>query len=262
MISYSFGNFTLHDGQTYFVTKIDGISPLDLNITTAKIGRTEGLKKIGQSVDMRTITVAMTVIAPDRATLIAKLDALVAALAIPQQTLVLHPDGRYFVADCVKCTFPVDAVGSAQVQLQFNCYQPYAYAPYQNQATLQGTATPSLFNWQLTGGGTIFSHPTIIVQNIDPVSTLSNIAVLNTTANTQLAFPSGFTLAHGEYFTAVSDPFQPNGYTVTKNGNTSVYYDFLGTFPTLDVGTTSWQFQALANNAAFQIQMIWTPRYL
>lgn len=260
MIQYSYGSIVLHDGSTYLVTKIDGISPVDWNITTAKIARTEGMKVVGQTIDTRTITLSMQVVTASRTALEAALDTLEAALNVPQQPLTLHSDNRYWIASCTKLTYSRDMVAVANVQVTFTCYQPYAYSATVQAQTVTGNVS-SPITWTMTGGGTIFSHPQMKITNTDGALSLTTIAIQNMTSGQKLSLGT-LQLLPAQYLIATGDPFDTYSYTVTKNGVLTLFYDFIGVFPTLDTGISNWQLTAATTGGTVQILVTWTPRYL
>lgn len=269
-IAYAYGNFLIHDGQTYFTEGVD-YSWVAVAAATTKIARLEGLKKTGETTDDRQITINLSVVAPDgtRAGLEAALDALAIALNQRQQQLVIHTDGRYFICDCLQIQAPIQAPAYAAVKLVFRAYQPYAMAAkkvlFQPANTLMlGSANPYTLTTNLSGGGSIYSRPTITITNISTL-TLTNLSITNLTDNIALNI-LGLSLAQNDYVTIISDMTIPGnmGGTIIKNNVTTTLYDFTGIFPSLDIGPSQWQIQATSSGGApnIQVQWAWIPRWL
>lgn len=185
--AYFYGDFCFNDGVNYLL--ID--KPLDtvpVKETLFKVARFEGMKKTGEVVNERTISLKIRVIGASRADLETKLDALAQAFSYRQQNLSIHSvDQRYFVADCIgmSVSLPPGMLISAIVQAQFLCQQPYAYAASQSsystgnlalQNNGAGIWTPG--NQTLIGGGNIASRPTITLQNETAVNNLTLTAAL------------------------------------------------------------------------------------
>lgn len=261
MINYSFGSFTLHDNVNYFVEEFD-ISPVDFNVTTAKVARADGQKKVSKTVDVRQITMTMSVLASSRANLDTLLDALMLALNTEQQNLVLHGDGRYFIADCIKKTLPIKSAAYAILQLTFQCYFPYAFAASTstyNIAQQTVSASPIVFN--VTAGGNARTYPQIhIVCPSGSPASLTGLTIYNTTQNTVL-IPT-LSLAANEYLDIICDPMAANGFDIYKNGLSSILYDWTGMIPWLDPTTDIFTIAATANSALISGSFTWTPRYL
>ncbi len=266
-IGYSYGSFVLHDNSTYFVEGVE-FSWVDIAPATYKIARLEGMKKTGETTDMRQIQMNISVIPPSgtRNALEAALDTMDILLNQRQQPLTLHADGRYFLADCVKKTVPVKQPAAAMVALHFICYQPYAFGAtlsnYVASAMMSG-GSPYYLNATFTGGGTIFARPTVTITNLTN-TTLSNIVLVNQTDNVLLTV-TGATLALNDYLTIQCDPFDISGlgYSITKNGNNAILYDFTGIFPSVNPTTANWQIQATAGIApTISAVWSWRSRYL
>lgn len=265
-IPYSYGGFILHDNLTYFVEGVD-FSWVPVTVTTAKIARLEGMKKAGDTVDMRQIPLIITVMPAlgTRQALESALDALYIALNQRQQQLILHADGRYFLADCVSVSVPVKKPAYAIVQAQFTCYQPFAFAALPSSAlapniSLSGTG-PYNLTTTIVGGGTVFVRPTVTVTNVGSLA-ISNLVLLNQAQNQSLTI-SSLTLNQNDYVTIVSDPNLANGYTITKNGVSATLYDFTGAFPIQGTGGEAWQMQCTASSTPIvTVQWNWTKRYL
>jgi len=266
-IPYSYGGFLLHDNLTFFMEAVD-LSWVDITQVMTKIARMEGMKKSGESQDDRKVklTVAVMPLAGTRAALEAALDTLDLALYQRQQPLVLHGDGRYFVADCVSSKRVINHPSYVAMELDFECQQPFAYAPApsSSSATLFGLGSnPYTFTTAVTGGGTVFSRPTITITNVGTPA-ISNLVLTNQTDNTVLSI-TALTLNAGDYVTIVCDPLLStnNGYLIYKNGSTATLYDFSGVFPVLDTGTSTWQLQGNAASAPLvTMNWSWTNRYL
>lgn len=266
-IAYSYGNFLLHDGVTYFVEGVPLDWP-DLKPVMTKIARLDGMKKNGETRDQRQLSLTVSVMPPagTRAALDAALDALDVALNQRGQTLILHGDGRYFVGDCVGSKRLINHPAYVAMQLDFVCYQPFALSPTPQNLIATSPITgsgPYLLTATVQGGGTIYALPTITITNTGAVA-LSGLTLTNVTQNVGITLIN-LTLNPGEYCTLQCDPGAVNslGYTITKNGLVTTLYDFAGTFPTLDPIADVWTVSVAATAApTFSAQWQWTPRYL
>src|SRR5579885_1743619 len=152
------------------------------------IARYEGVKKTGEWIGERTIQLQVKVVGSSRANLESLLDALYLALDQEQQHLVLHSDGRYFVADAIYAPAPlgIGNILACTVPIDFVCQQPYAYSasgsgPYDTgdlvlsldsgmRAYPGGRSIPNTTYvfppfLSITGGGTAFSRPTMKIYN-------------------------------------------------------------------------------------------------
>lgn len=268
VIPYSYGGFLLHDNITFFVEKV----PLEWTVVTpamTKIARLEGMKKNGETIDDKPMVMMISVIPPSglRTDLETALDTLDIALNKRAQPLVLHSDGRYWVADCIMSKRVLDKPSYVAMELDFEVYQPFALAALPSTATTSGTLSgsgPYILAATVVSGGTVFSRPTITVTNTGSV-TMTNLSLINLTDNVLLSFTPALSLVANDVLTVVCDPFAANnnGYTIYKNGVLTTLYDFSGTFPSLDVGTSSWQVQCFGASApTASVNFAWTNRYL
>jgi hypothetical protein len=217
--AYTFGDFCFHDGVNYLLTEKEFAMP-DVVQTYSKLARYEGVKKTGETVNQKHIPVTIRVIAASRVDLERKIDALYGALSSSQQPLTLHQaDGRYWVADAIAAgvQFAPGVVVSAKVPITFVAVQPYALSPSQSSYDTGSVLVPNVAGttwragaYQINGGGTVFSRPTLTLINQTP------------TNNTTLS--SGLT--SGNSYTSLSVAALPAGapsgtvFTLTSGGHT------------------------------------------
>lgn len=266
-IPYTYGSFLLNDNRTYIVDAID-LSWNPITPATVKIARLPGMKKTGETTDDRKVNITISVVSPDgtRAGLRAALDALYGALYLRQQTLTFQDDGRYFIADCINVQTPVQHPNFAICQVEFRCYQPFAYGLTPQSASASAPITgsgPYLLATGITGGGTVFSYPLVTITNTGGVA-ISSLTLTNVTQNIGLTVAT-LSLNNGDFASIQCDPGAANslGYTISKNGITSTFYDFTGMFPTQDPGLDAWLVSVVASGTpAFTAQWQWTIRWL
>lgn len=265
MILYSYGGFTLHDNGIYF-TQENNLSWVAVNVTTAKVVRRPGVRKMGDTVDMRTITLPIGILAPDgtRLGLERAIDQMSIALNKRQQNMVIHADGRYFIADCVNVDIPVKHPAWAVAQVTFNCYQPFARAAQARTQTitqqLVGTS-PYTLTVTLGAGGTVSALPTLTITN-NSVTAITGLTINNVTTGQQLTVNS-LTLNQTDFVTINCDPDSTNGQTIYKNGNNNTLLDFSGTFPNMPPDGSTWQVQCTSASAPnITVVWTWTPLHL
>ncbi len=164
--SYWYGAFNLNNQpQTVLLDK-----PLDfptIKEALFKIAKTEGMKKTGEDVSAKQIQVRVQLIASSRSALEALIDTLLQSLALRQQQLVLHADGRYWIADCIDAKIPLGPQNtvSTVVTLTFLAQNPYAYAALSTSDDTGSGAMTFLsgttyqLNRIITGGGNIYAYP-------------------------------------------------------------------------------------------------------
>lgn len=176
MPNYTFGTFVLNQNSSGL-----GLFLMGKNVDLPQvapvmfpIARRDGMKKSGEQVKERTVTVDLRIIGSSRLDVMSRLDALMQALSLRSQQLVIHEDGRYWqsvdaVAAPVK--FSQGKVVSVDVTITFTAYDPYAYSATPStydtgivNPTLSGGAW-NLSPINLTGGGTIYSYPLIRLYN-------------------------------------------------------------------------------------------------
>jgi hypothetical protein len=181
----TFGSINLNDGVNYIVTKRTIPFP-SINPSMFKIGRLEGMKKVGENINERKLTIEGRVIATSRADLENKLDALQAALFIRNQNLVMHTnDQRYFIADCVECQYtlgPGNVIHCPYIAV-FNAYTPFAFAPTQTVVTsgvntMAGAgvnlgAQFTTFTYNVVGGGNVFTRPVVRIYQRTPACSMA-----------------------------------------------------------------------------------------
>lgn len=203
--NYSYGAFSLNDGLNYRVTS-KTLGMVETKQTYGKFARMEGVKKLGEYTNERTITVKVLVSAQDsagRAGLELLLDALTRALQNKQQQLTLHSlDTRYFVADALSMTGPLPAgkIVSTEVTLTFLCQRPYARAATTSSYTTGAQTYTSVLGSQwyspiltLSGGGTVFARPLLILTN----------NMVSNQVTTQASVPNGTPSITSLYVTAL-----------------------------------------------------------
>lgn len=268
VIPYSYGGFLLHDNTTFYVESVP-VEWVQVNPAMTKIARLEGMKRNGETIDDKPMTVTISVIPPSglRTDLEAALDTLDIALNKRGQNLIFHSDNRYWVADCVNSKRVLSAPSYVAMELDFIAYQPFAFAAAPSSSTTSGVMSgsgPYTLAATVVSGGTVYNRPTITITNTGAV-TMTNLSVTNNTDSVMLLIAPALSLAPGDILTIVCDPFvaNNNGYLIYKNGVLTTLYDFSGTFPTLDVGTSSWTLQCFAASApTCSLNFAWTARYL
>lgn len=174
-IPVMYGTFNLNANSSgYYVVKRP-MGTAQIIQATSQIARMEGVKKHGEYTAERKISLSVKVIGTSRTDLEAKLDALYLALNQRQQQFSYHlSDSRYFIADAlyIPVELGVGDVARAVLTIEIICQQPYALA---SAASTYNTGIQNLVNgggyWtfpiglNITGGGTVFSRPTIVITN-------------------------------------------------------------------------------------------------
>jgi hypothetical protein len=174
---YTFGNFQLNNssnGLGYFLVAKQLPLPV-VKPVTFNIARRDGLKKSGEAVEARTITVKLVVVGTSRIDLISRIDALQAALSLRSQQLCIHEDGRFYQsADAISGTLDFAAgkgIVHCEVICAFTAYDPYAYASTASSydtgvLALSASGGPWVFpQINIAGGGTVYSLPFIRIAN-------------------------------------------------------------------------------------------------
>lgn len=189
-----YNSFNLNDGINYVVLSKNIGFPA-INPSTFKIGRLEGMKKVGENINERKITLTVRIIGVSRADLENKIDTMQQALWERGGTLALHSnDNRYYICDCIDCkfSFGVGQIISVQAQIDFIAYTPFAFAANistqdtgmfimpTNGANLGSSSYVSSF--MVSGGGNVYARPIITITNQQPAftTTLSSALALNT----------------------------------------------------------------------------------
>lgn len=206
LIPVLYNSFNMNDGINY-VTLSKSVGFPAINPSTFKIGRLEGMKKVGENINERKISLSVRVIGISRVDLENKIDAMQAALWERGGTLTLHAnDDRYFICDCVdfNYNYGVGKIISVTVQINFIAYTPFAFAgsistfdsgtfimPV-NGANLGSTSYVSSFS--ISGGGNVYARPLILITNqqapfstalTSALTTGVNYTSINVTATTQ-----------------------------------------------------------------------------
>ena len=265
-----YGAFNLNDGLNYYVTGKDDLSFPEVKQTFFKIGRLEGVKKTGESVDQKTITVDMVIIGVSRSDLENKIDALFQALNMRGQYLNLHSnDGRSFVADAIKADFPLKQgdIIKASGTVTFVAQNPYANGTtpgsYYTGATtllLVSGSTYKFPNFSITGGGNVFARPSIHLVNTNGAD-WSQIQIQQLTDSQTLTITGSLPINTGDYIDVYCDPAGNNGFSAIKNASTLL--NVTGIFPIIEPMTTN--FIVTINAAASPtgtLTISWNPRFL
>jgi hypothetical protein len=180
-----YGSFNINDGINYVVTKRTVPFP-SINPSMFKIGRLEGMKKVGESINERKLTIEGRVIAVSRADLENKLDALQAAFFIRGQNLNMHTnDQRYFIADCIEMQFelgPGNVIHCPYTAI-FQAYTPFAFSPTQSVVTsgintmigggVNLGAQLTTFTYSVVGGGNVYTRPVIRIYQRTPACAMT-----------------------------------------------------------------------------------------
>jgi hypothetical protein len=188
-----YNSFNLNDGINY-VTLSKNVGFPAINPSTFKIGRLEGMKKVGENINERKISLTVRVIGVSRADLENKIDAMQNALWQRGGNLYLHTnDNRYFIVDCVDCkyNFGVGQIVSVTAQLDFIAYTPFAFASTQSSYDTGIFVMPSVGtqlgpksfsqSFAVVGGGNVYTRPVITITNQQPFMqvTLTSALTLN-----------------------------------------------------------------------------------
>lgn len=195
LVPVLYNNFNLNDGVNYVVLS-KSIGFPAINPSTFKVGRLEGMKKVGENINERKITLNVRVIGVSRADVENKIDAMQLALWDRGATLTLHAnDNRYYIVDCVdfKYTFGVGQIISVMAQVDFIAYAPFAFASSvssystgtfimpENGANLGSSSFVSSFS--VLAGGNVFTRPLITITNMQPNFDTALTAVLSIGVN-------------------------------------------------------------------------------
>lgn len=272
MPAYTYGTFSFNDGINFFLME----KPFDFPTyqqALYKVGRMEGVKKSSEVVNERIIAIKVKVVGISRADLEGQLETMYQNLALRQQQLTLYAiDNRYFVADCtdVKTVMASGLPTSAIATVTFTCQQPYAFAqaPSSYSSGVM-TATPSggvcTYPVQnVSGGGSIFSRPTITITQTGGTATAwTSLTINQQTDNQLITVTAPLPTANGDTMTFYCDPTQSaSGYTVQKNGN-GVPVPFVGQFPYLEYTNTAWLVTINAPGPTSIIfGLAWTARWV
>src|SRR4051812_36906442 len=163
MAAVMFGAMNLNDNINYFVVS-KPISTVAVAPAMYKISRIAGMKKTGETINERQMTVDVRVLGTSRADLENKIDVLQQALNLRNQKLSIRTnDSRYFYADCIKIDGDLapGKILSTVLKITFICYQPYAYA---NSTSTVDTGTLAMtfssgqlytLSQNVTGGGSV-----------------------------------------------------------------------------------------------------------
>jgi hypothetical protein len=171
--TYGYGSFAINahsGGLGYFLVAKDLDFP-EFKPQLSPLALYDGHTITGYQVGERQIQVDLVIVGTSRIDCIARKDALEAALALRDQQLVLHEDGRYWIANAIsgKAKFAAgQGIVQCKIPVSFICANPYAIAPqaaapyntgdvaYTFQSP-PGTYQSTVFS--VAGGGTTYSWP-------------------------------------------------------------------------------------------------------
>lgn len=172
MTAITYGSFNINDGINYFVVG-KPIEMVKIAPTMFKIGRLAGMKKTGETVNERQISLTVRILGSSRTDLENKIDTMAQALNLRSQNLTMHTnDSRYWIADCIGFNAQLQAgrTISTTATVNFIAYQPYAFAlsgssnDTGNQLmTYSGSGTQYTYSYSITGGGNVYAYPTFVV---------------------------------------------------------------------------------------------------
>lgn len=273
--AFSYGAFNMNDGINYYVVGKDNPSFAPITQTYYKIGRLEGMKKTGEVVNQKTITVSMVIIGTSRSDLENKIDALQQALNLRGQNLTLHSnDGRYYSADCVDCQiqFQQGNVLYCAAKLTFVAINPWAVAAASSTSdtgtvalTLVSGTTYKIATRTIVGGGNVFARPIIRVYKRDATATAwSSVKITQNNDGQILTVSTGLPTTNGGYIDIYCDPGGSNGFSSVLNSTTTTG-QVSGIFPVMEPFSQTWDVQiTYAATGSFSAQVVWTwtPRWL
>lgn len=270
MAAYYYGSFNINDGINYFVTGKDNLSFPEVKQVYFKIGRLEGVKKTGESVDQKTITLNMMILGVSRYDLENRIDVLYQNLNKRGQYLQLHTnDNRQYIADCIKADFPLKQgdILVATGTVTFVLTSPYAISStastYDSGAvtlTLVSGSTYTFPAFSITGGGNVFSRPSIHFANNTAVA-WTQVQIQQQTDSQTLTITSNLPSASGDYLDIYCDPSGNNGFSAIKNGVTQCALN--GIFPIIEPTLTNFVVTINAPSAPHSdVTFSWNPRFL
>lgn len=194
MTAISYGSFNLNDNVNYFVIG-KPIEMVKIAPTMFKIGRLAGVKKTGEVVNEKQISLNIRILGSSRTDLENKIDAMAQALNLRSQNLTMHTnDSRYWIADCLGFSAQLQAgkILSTTATVNFIAYQPYAFAvsgstnDTNNQLmTYSGSGTQYTYSYSITGGGNVYAYPTFTVYQ--------RTAAMSTTLSSALSSGTNYT---------------------------------------------------------------------
>ena len=213
-IYYTYGNFQINDhqgGLGYFLMSKDLDFP-EFKPAISPLALYDGNKITGYQVAHRQIQCEIYVVGTSRTDCIARKDQLEKALALRDQQLILHEDGRYWIANAIsgKTKFAAGkGIVQAQIPVTFVCANPYAIAttaasPFDSgnvaYTTLVVAGTYKSTFFYVAAGGTIYTWPTITLthQLATPGSTTLNGALTQGSQYTAITVTSSPALTAGQ----------------------------------------------------------------
>ncbi len=278
MTTYSFGSFQINansGGLGYFLVgrelPLPVISPVTFNMA-----RRDGVKKSGEAVGPRSITVTIVIVGSSKTDLISRLDTLQAALSLRGQQLCIHEDGRYYQnVDAISAPISFSA-GTGVVQctcaVAFTAYDPYAYSATPltyDTGTVTLTSSSGLWVFPaitLTSVGSIYGFPLITLTNKSTASAWTSITITQTTDSLTLTGSATMSVplpaVNGDYVVIQCDPSAVNGWSIQTN-NSGNFTEPLGLFPVVQPGTTTFNISvASASGVVADALFSWVPRYM
>lgn len=252
---YSYGSFQINassGGRGYFLIAKDLDFPV-YKPSLSPVARYDGWKITGWQVSERNIQVDIVVLGTSRVDCVNRLDTLFQALSLRDQNLVLHEDGRYWVANATagKVKFSAGTgIVQARVPVIFLCADPYpkaasAATPYDTGAltyTLSGNAYNSP-TFTIAGGGTVYSWPQLHLIHKTPSQGFTTLTSALTTGQQyqSLSVASAPALTTGQILTLY---FAPGGTATLNTQKVTVSQNVSATSTTIPVNTftAAWPF--------------------
>ena len=231
--TYSYGNFAINahsGGLGYFLVAKDLDFP-EFKPQISPLALYDGYTITGYQVGERQIQVDLVVVGTSRVDCIARKDALEAALALRDQPLVLHEDGRYWTANAIsgKAKFAAgQGIVQCRIPVTFIAASPYAVAALNAALTYDtgvlaytfqypaGTYQSTLFS--VAGGGTAYSWPHLqLTHSLADVgsTTLTSQRTYNSTY-TSLPVASSPAISSGQKLMLLYVTTPPGGLPVTN----------------------------------------------
>lgn len=265
-----YGTFNFNDGINYFLTSKDSSSMPEVKQTYFKIGRLEGVKKTGETIDEKVITCEILILGTSRADLENKIDAAQSAFWTRAQYLQLHTnDTRQGVADCVK--FTTKLVGTqiiyAKASVTFVMQIPFPSSQTAQShdtgsvtLTLVSGTTYTFPNIIVLGGGNVYAYPTITLTARSNVA-WTNVNVAQITDSQTLQITNNLPSVAGDYVVIYCSPLGSNGFSALKNGITICAVS--GIFPVIEPTSTSFTIEINASTAPIAEALIqWNARFI
>ena len=257
LANYYYGAFQLNEhpgGLGYYLMTKD-LDFAEMKPVISPLALYDGTKITGYQVPQRQIQCDIYVIGSSRADCIARKDTMESYLAKRDQSLILHEDGRSWIANAIsgKAKFAAgQGVVQAKIPVIFVCANPYATSAFAatpfdtgsvayTTVVVAGTWQSSIFS--VAGGGTIYSWPTLTLTHklASPGSTTLNGALTSGNVYTSITVVSSPALTAGQVITL----------SWTTGGNTFVQK--LTVSGTVTGGATSIPVNSFTASASFPI---------